>query len=188
QGDPQRRLAIRPYPKELEEIVHLKQGEPCMLRPILPEDEPLHRAFIANVTREDLYRRYFSEVGEFSHEDLAHMTQIDYDREMAFVAVRQRGHQQEIIGVARALADPDFQDAEFAVLVRSDLKGLGIGRLLMEKLIRYARDSGLQRLSGITMPANQGMIRLAQKLGFQTEMLLEDGIVNLQLPLTGSAP
>lgn len=116
------------------------------------------------------------------------MTQIDYDREMAFVAVRQRGHQQEIIGVARALADPDFQDAEFAVLVRSDLKGLGIGRLLMEKLIRYARDSGLQRLSGITMPANQGMIRLAQKLGFQTEMLLEDGIVNLQLPLTGSAP
>lgn len=188
QGDPQRRLAIRPYPKELEEIVHLKQGEPCMLRPILPEDEPLHRAFIANVTREDLYRRYFSEVGEFSHEDLAHMTQIDYDREMAFVAVRQLGHQQEIIGVARALADPDFQDAEFAVLVRSDLKGLGIGRLLMEKLIRYARDSGLQRLSGITMPANQGMIRLAQKLGFQTEMLLEDGIVNLQLPLTGSAP
>ncbi|MGL5763711.1 MAG: acetate--CoA ligase family protein, partial [Plesiomonas shigelloides] len=95
QGDPQRRLAIRPYPKELEEIVHLKQGEPCMLRPILPEDEPLHRAFIANVTREDLYRRYFSEVGEFSHEDLAHMTQIDYDREMAFVAVRQLGHQQE---------------------------------------------------------------------------------------------
>ena len=183
QRDPYTRLAIRPYPKELEEITHLRDGSLCMLRPILPEDEPLHREFINQVTREDLYRRYFSEIGEFSHEDLAHMTQIDYDREMAFVAVRHTGDTAEIIGVARALADPDNLDTEFALLVRSDLKGLGLGRMLLTKLVSYARSTGVKQLSGITMPTNRGMITLAQKLGFSIDMQLEEGIVSLLLPI-----
>ena len=76
------------------------------------------------------------------------MTQIDYDREMAFVAVRRIDQTEEILGVTRAISDPDNIDAEFAVLVRSDLKGLGLGRRLMEKLITYTRDHGLQRLNG----------------------------------------
>ncbi|KHN93207.1 GCN5-related N-acetyltransferase:CoA-binding protein [Pectobacterium actinidiae] len=140
-GDPQSRLAIRPYPHELEETVTLKNGDSCLFRPILPEDEPLLSSFIARVTKEDLYYRYFSEINEFTHEDLANMTQIDYDREMAFVAVRQRGEETEIIGVTRAISDPDNTDAEFAVLVRSDLKGLGLGRRLLEKLIDYAKNA-----------------------------------------------
>lgn len=73
-------LAIRPYPRELEERVILKDGSPALFRPILPEDEPLLKAFILKVTKEDLYYRYFSEINEFTHEDLANMTQIDYDR------------------------------------------------------------------------------------------------------------
>ncbi len=79
------------------------------------------------VTKEDLYYRYFSEINEFTHDDLANMTQIDYDREMAFVAVRTSAEKSEILGVTRAISDPDNIDAEFAVLVRSDLKGLGLG-------------------------------------------------------------
>lgn len=180
-GDPQARLAIRPYPQELEEDITLHNGSHCLFRPILPEDEPALKQFIAKVTKEDLYYRYFSEINEFSHEDLANMTQIDYDREMAFVAIDQ---QQQIIGVTRALSNPDNTDAEFSVLVRSDLKGLGLGRQLLEKMIVYARASGLLTLSGITMPSNQGMIRLAKKLGFRVEVIMEDGIVNLLLPLT----
>ncbi|GAB7261861.1 hypothetical protein DZS_35000 [Dickeya ananatis] len=183
-GDPQSRLSIRPYPQELEETVLLKDGSSCLFRPILPEDEPLLAHFIGKVTREDLYYRYFSEINEFTHEDLANMTQIDYDREMAFIAVRADiTGEPEIIGVTRAIADPDNISAEFAVLVRSDLKGLGLGRKLLEKLIHYASLHGLNRLSGITMPNNQGMVSLAKKLGFNVDVQLEDGIVTLELPL-----
>ncbi|MWT63246.1 GNAT family N-acetyltransferase, partial [Escherichia coli] len=144
------RLAIRPYPLHLEEWVEMKNGERALFRPILPEDEPLLRAFISQVTKEDLYYRYFSEINEFTHDDLANMTQIDYDREMAIVAVRRSAEGEEILGVTRAISDPDNVDAEFAVLVRSDLKGLGLGRRLLEKLIGYTRDHGLSRLNGIT--------------------------------------
>ena len=111
------------------------------------------------------------------------MTQIDYDREMAFVAVRTSAEKSEILGVTRAISDPDNIDAEFAVLVRSDLKGLGLGRRLLEKLIAYTQSHGLQRLNGITMPNNRGMIGLARKLGFTGDIQLEDGIVSLSLPL-----
>jgi acetyltransferase len=184
QGDTDSRLAIRPYPQQLEELVEMKNGERCLFRPILPEDEPLLQRFIALVTKEDLYYRYFSEINEFTHDDLANMTQIDYDREMAFVAVRHQGDSAEILGVTRAISDPDNIDAEFAVLIRSDLKGLGLGRRLLEKLIGYTRDHGLQQLNGITMPGNQGMIALARKLGFKLKTDLEDGIVNLTLSLS----
>ena len=182
-GDSESRLAIRPYPHQQEEWVVMKNGDRCLFRPILPEDEPQLLAFIAQVTKEDLYYRYFSEINEFTHDDLANMTQIDYDREMAFVAVRTTAEKSEILGVTRAISDPDNIDAEFAVLVRSDLKGLGLGRRLLEKLIAYTQSHGLQRLNGITMPNNRGMIGLARKLGFTVDIQLEDGIVSLSLPL-----
>lgn len=182
-GSSESRLAIRPYPQHLEESVTLKNGDTCLFRPILPEDEPALQRFIARVTKEDLYYRYFSEINEFTHEDLANMTQIDYDREMAIVAVRRTEDGEEILGVTRAISDPDNVDAEFAVLVRSDLKGLGLGRRLLEKLIGYTRDHGLMRLNGITMPNNRGMVTLARKLGFTVDIQLEDGIVSLTLPL-----
>lgn len=183
EGDADARLAIRPYPHHLEEVVTLKNGQTCLFRPILPEDEPELQRFISQVTKEDLYYRYFSEINEFTHEDLANMTQIDYDREMAFVAVHQHEGHEQILGVTRAISDPDNVDAEFAVLVRSDLKGLGLGRKLLEKLIGYTRDHGLERLNGITMPNNQGMVALARKLGFVVDIQLEDGIVGLTLAL-----
>ncbi|CDG16931.1 bifunctional acetate--CoA ligase family protein/GNAT family N-acetyltransferase [Xenorhabdus doucetiae] len=182
-GDPRKRLAIRPYPNELEETIHIKDSLECLLRPILPEDEPLLKEFIGQVTKEDLYYRYFSEISEFTHDDLANMTQIDYDREMAFVAIRHPSTTPEIIGVARAMADPDNIEAEFAVLVRSDLKGVTLGYQLMTKLIHYAREHGIQTLTAITMPENRNMIQLAKKLGFNIDIQLEDGIVNLMLTL-----
>ncbi|UTV30025.1 bifunctional acetate--CoA ligase family protein/GNAT family N-acetyltransferase [Photobacterium atrarenae] len=187
-GDKQTRLAIRPYPKEHEQQVTLKDGSEILLRPILPEDEPKHKAFISKVSVDDLYRRFFSDVGEFNHEALANLTQIDYDREMAFVATRQitrlDGQQdEEIIGVTRALSDPENEEAEFAILVRSDLKGVGLGRILMTKIIDYSRQRGLERLTGMTMPSNRGMIMLAQKVGFSIDIQMEDGIVEMMLPL-----
>ncbi|HEK0788101.1 bifunctional acyl-CoA synthetase/GNAT family N-acetyltransferase [Proteus sp. GOKU] len=183
QGDPHQRLSIRPYPNELEETFFLRDNNPCFIRPILPEDEPLLKTFINQVTKEDLYYRYFSEISEFTHDDLANMTQIDYDREMAFVAIRNREERSEIIGVARAMADPDNQHAEFAILVRSDLKGNTLGHQLMTKLINYTREHGIKRLTAITMPENRNMISLAKKLGFSVEVQFDEGIVNLDLQL-----
>ncbi len=181
-GDADARLVIRPYPHQLEEQVVLKNGLTCLFRPILPEDEPLLRQFIRKVTKEDLYYRYFSEINEFTHEDLANMTQIDYDREMAFVAI-PINQKDEIIGVAQAISDADNIDAEFSVLVRSDLKGLGIGQRLLEKMITYTRNHGLKRLNGITMPRNWAMISLARKLGFCVEIPDNDDIIGLSLAL-----
>lgn len=182
-GESEQRLAIRPYPQRFEQYVVLKDGRQCLFRPILPEDEPQLREFISKVTKEDLYYRYFSEINEFTHDDLANMTQIDYDREMAFVAVTSEGEKETIIGVTRAISDSDNTDAEFSILVRSDLKRLGLGRKLLEKMVSYTRDHGLESLNGITMPNNSGMIALATKLGFQTKNQFEDGIVSLRLTL-----
>lgn len=187
-GDKAARLAIRPYPVELEETVTLKDGREILLRPILPEDEPLHADFISHVSVDDLYKRFFSDVGELNHEALANLTQIDYDREMAFVAVEtildDQGHATpSIIGVTRALSDPDNTEAEFAILVRSDLKGIGLGSILMDKIIRYCQSTRLKYMTGMTMPANRGMIMLAQKVGFQIDIQMEDGVVEMLLPL-----
>ncbi|USV57516.1 bifunctional acetate--CoA ligase family protein/GNAT family N-acetyltransferase [Aeromonas encheleia] len=178
-------LAIRPYPTELEEGAWLKDQSHVLLRPIRPEDEPAHKQFVLKVSDEDRYKRFFADVGELGHEELARMTQIDYDREMAFVAVGQDGaFNQQILGVVRAISNPDLSDAEFAILIRSDLKGMGLGKLMMEKIVRYARERGIGQLSGMTMPSNRGMINLAKRLGFQIDIQLEDGVVNMALPCT----
>ncbi|ELB2800369.1 TPA: bifunctional acetate--CoA ligase family protein/GNAT family N-acetyltransferase [Vibrio alginolyticus] len=183
EGDAQKRLAIRPFPAEFVETVTLRDGQPILLRPILPEDEPLHAQFINSVSKEDLYKRFFSEVGEFNHEALANFTQIDYDREMAFVAVAFNTDGPSIIGVARALITPDNSDAEFAILVRSDLKGKGLGKVLMQKIISYCKVKGTKQMSGMTMPTNRGMLMLAQNLGFEIDVQFADGTADMVLPL-----
>jgi acetyltransferase len=160
------RLAIRPYPSELEETVECR-GRGLLLRPIRPEDTPQHGQFLAKITPRDRYTRFFSAVRELPETDLAHLTQIDYDREMAFVAVGgDAAGSEEILGVARACADPANDAAEFAVLVRSDLKDQGLGTLLMRKLIRYCRERGTRELWGSVMSNNAAMLHLCRSLGF----------------------
>ncbi|PMH41428.1 protein acetyltransferase [Vibrio sp. 10N.286.49.B3] len=182
--DPQSRLAIRPYPAELEQVIQLRNDITCLLRPILPEDEPLHADFINNISKDDLYKRFFSDVGEFNHEALANFTQIDYDREMAFVAVEMIASKPRIIGVSRALINHDNSDAEFAILISSDLKGIGLGQILMGKIIDYCKQKGTGKISGMTMPTNRGMLMLAQKMGFELTIDFEDGTADMVLDLS----
>jgi acetyltransferase len=177
------RLAIRPYPIELEEQVE-HGGRQMLIRPIRPEDTPQHRAFLARIAPQDMYTRFFRLVREFPEVDLAHLTQIDYDREMAFIAVgRTESGEEEILGVARACADPDNAAAEFAVLVRSDLKRKGLGRLLMQKLLHYCRTRGTQRLWGLVLSDNAAMLQLAKSLGFRVRTVdqnVEEIVIDLQ--------
>ncbi len=164
------RLAIRPYPQGLDEAVRLRDGRAVVLRPIRPEDEPAHHALIARMSPEDLRLRFFSYVRELRHAQMARLTQVDYDREMAFIAtVAGPGGEPETLGVVRTVTDPDNRSAEFAVLVRSDLKGKGLGRLLMEKIIGYCRRRGTGEIKGLVLSSNDGMIALARRLGFSIE-------------------
>jgi acetyltransferase len=161
-----RNFAIRPYPGQLVETITW-QGRSLTLRPIRPEDEAQHLAFLARLAPEDVRMRVFYSRRTIEHSELARLTQIDYEREMAFVAVTEGPDgAQETLGVARAVADPDNIDAEFGIIVRSDLKGSGLGRLLMEKLIRTQREHGTRRLVATVLAENVGMLALARELGF----------------------
>jgi len=177
-------LAISPYPKQLEENVRLKNGNTVLVRPITAEDEAYHQQFDAALTADDRYKRYFSQRGKISHEEMAMLTQIDYEREMAFIAVRMdENNQQETLAVVRASIDPDNIDAEFAMIVRSDLQGLGLGKILLDKLIRYQKTKGTLYLTGMTMLSNLGMATLAKKLGFDIQRDIEEGVINMSLAL-----
>ncbi|HRO58418.1 MAG TPA: GNAT family N-acetyltransferase, partial [Burkholderiaceae bacterium] len=178
------RLAIRPYPKALEQTAGMRDRRKVLLRPIRPEDEPAHHALIARMTPEDLRMRFFNPVKQLQHAQMARLTQVDYDREMAFIATApDESGQPETLGVVRAAVDPDNQTAEFAILVRSDLKGQGLGRLLMEKIVDYCRSRGTGEIEGTIIESNQAMIALARRLGFRIERGPEAETVVARLPL-----
>src|SRR6185295_6274492 len=176
------RLAIRPYPAELEETVTF-DGRPLLLRPIRPEDFPQQREFLKHVTPEDMHSRFFRSVLTLPDSELAHLTQIDYERAMAFIAeVRTDEGKRATLGVARAHADPDNVTAEFAILVRSDLKGRGLGSVLLDKLIRYCRGRGIQRITGDVLASNHRMLELAAAQGFHSNVVRE-GTVEVVLEI-----
>jgi acetyltransferase len=177
-------LAIRPYPKELEEQCVLRNGQSILLRPIRPEDEFNLQAFDNSQSKEDRYKRYFAELPQFSHEQMARMTQIDYAREMAFIAVANYATaQEEIIGVVRVQIEPDLSSAEFAMAVRSELKGNGLGARLLQKMINYCQTQSIQQIIGCTMLENSGMANLARKLGFTVKFNRDDALIDMSLTL-----
>jgi acetyltransferase len=182
-------FAIRPYPAELAEKISWR-GRELVVRPIRPEDEAQHRAFLERLDPEDVRMRVFYARTELPRSELARLTQIDYEREMAFIATESDadGRQQHTLGVVRAISDPDNIDAEFAIVVRSDLKGQGLGRLLMDKVIGYARKRGTQRLVGDVLSENMAMLKLARLSGFTIDASGSDsGVVHIVLPLQGEA-
>ncbi len=162
-------FAIRPYPEALVRTVDW-EGAPLLVRPIRPDDEPQHRRFLHAVSREDLRLRFFDTRADLPESELARLVQVDYDRETALVAERPSGRDgtlAETLGVARAVCDPDREEAEFAVLVRSDLHGRGLGTLLMHQLMDALRADCVARIVGDVLPQNAGMRRLMAALGFE---------------------
>jgi acetyltransferase len=160
-------FAIQPYPAELIETWNW-QGQPVTLRPIRPEDEAQHRSFLEKLDPEDIRLRVFYSRRSIEHSELARLTQIDYSREMAFIATRHiAGDGEETLGAVRATVDPDNHTAEFGVIVRSDLKGSGLGHRLMHKMMEHLRERGAQRLVGTVLRENAAMLELARALGFQ---------------------
>ncbi|MES2116066.1 MAG: bifunctional acetate--CoA ligase family protein/GNAT family N-acetyltransferase [Pseudomonadota bacterium] len=179
-------MAIRPYPQELEQELAW-QGRTIVLRPIRPEDAPQHLAFFRALAPDDVRLRFFSAMRDLPPAQLARLTQIDYDRAMAFIATAAgTGGQPETLGVVRAVVDADNQSAEFAIIVRSDLKGLGLGRILFQKLVDYFRSRGTAELSGEALSENNGVQNLVRHFGGAVLPHAEAGMVNLRLPLQGA--
>jgi len=179
------RLAIKPYPRELEEDVPLADGRTLWLRPVLPEDEPsLQRAF-SKLTPEEIYLRFFAPLKALSHAMATRFTQIDYDRQMVLILTEHGAPgATEYFGSVNLVCDPDMQRAEYAILVRHDMTGMGLGGLLMRRIIAYARQRGLREIFGEVLSQNHSMLSLCQQLGFALEANPHDqSVVTVRLPL-----
>ena len=180
------RFAIRPYPEELSETMTLLDGSKVFVRPVKPIDAWLYQDFFEHLDPNDIRLRLFSYRKQFTEEFVARLTQVDYARAMAFVAFTP--DEAHILGVSRLILDPDCERAEYAVMVRSDLKGRGLGWLLMKKLIAYARSEGIPELYGHVLKENVSMLQMAGELGFRTEPEPDDiSVVLVRLDLRQAA-
>jgi acetyltransferase len=164
-GNP--RFAIAPYPKAQERRTILKNGTPVQLRPVRPEDEEMYKVFFTHVTPEDIRLRFFAPVKEFSHAFIARLIQIDYARSFVSVAVDEQTGL--MLGVVRLMLDANHEHGEYAVLLRSDLKGQGLGWKLMKYMIEFARTEEIKIVEGQVISDNGPMLSMCQALGFRIE-------------------
>jgi len=175
-------FAVRPYPSQWQRHLELKDGWRVFARPIRPEDEPLIHEMLKHVTKQDLRLRFFAPMKEFSHEFIARLTQLDYSRAMAFVAFDEATN--ELVGVVRIHSDSVYETGEYAILLRSELKGRGLGWALMQLIIEYARSEGLKAISGDVLADNTTMLTMCRSLGFEVKAdPVEHGICNVRLGL-----
>ena len=181
-------MAIHPYPTALTSEWVAKDGTRIDVRAVRPEDAELERDFVASLSEQTRYFRFFYRLHQLTPAMLARFTQVDYDREMALLALTAdpaSPNGEKIVGVSRYIANYDGESAEFAVVVTDTWQGRGIGRMLMERLIACAKRRGLQRLEGVVLRANRGMLRFSEQLGFEVrENAEEPEQVMVVLPLS----
>jgi len=183
---PRTPMAIRPYPSGWEADIEIGRAGDVHIRPIRPEDEVLYGDFFKLVEADDMRLRFFMARPHLSHAFLARLTQIDYAREMAFVALSKSEGEEKLLGVVRLIADADYESAEYAVLVRSDLKGEGLGWELMQHVIGYAASEGLQEVFGTVLAENTTMLKMCRQLGFEVMVDPEDQMLR-RVRLRGEA-
>lgn len=172
-GPAEARLAIRPYPQSLESNIRTPDGATYVVRPIKPEDEPALRRFAEEVDAQDLWHSAFTLLRERSHETAARLSQIDYDREMTMLAWQG----ERIAGLARSTADPDFEAAEAAVIIRADLRDKGLAKQLLQAQLAAIAGQGVHR-AVLVYPVKLARINaIAVELGFDIAPLSEDASV-----------
>jgi acetyltransferase len=184
---PPPRLAIPPYPNQYTAPYRLKDGTEVTVRAIRPEDEPLIIALHAGHSEHTLRMRFFSLVKTLSHDSLIRLCHLDYDREMALVAVSHDGDGPHILGVSRYYLNPEPGAAEFALVVGDAYQRQGLGRHLLTRLIAIARERGVKRLEGQVLAENRPMLDLTASLGFRPEDA-EDGVVTVGFELKREGP
>jgi acetyltransferase len=172
-------MAIHPYPRHFVQQMQLPDGTPMTIRPIRPEDAGIEQSFVRALSRHSKYYRFMYVLDELPPEMLARFTQLDYDREMAFIAVVSKGGEETEVAVARYITNPDGESCEFAVAVADDWQHHGIGHRLMEALMAAARSKGLKQMEGAVLSENREMLQMAESLGFSARADAEDASVTL---------
>lgn len=167
-------MAIHPYPVHRRDHFRAPDGSGITIRAIRPEDAEMEQAFVRGLSERARYLRFMASMRELTREMLVRFTQIDYDREMALVAVTGDDAREVQVGVARYTVAPDGESCEFAIVVGDAHRGIGLGRRLMEDLIAAARDRGLKVMEGETLANNDGMLGLAERLGFTIRTSADD--------------
>ena len=185
-----RHMAVMPFPSDLEHEVALRDGSHVLLRPIRPEDADMEAAFIRALSPQSRYLRFMEHMTELSTSMLIRFTQIDYDREMALVALVPGPDGEPLqVGVARYITNPDGESCDFGLVVSDDWQGRGLGRILMQALMDCAAARGLRRIEGQVMAANRGMLQLMERLGFSRRVDPDDSalvLVERELTAPGS--
>ena len=177
------RFSIRPYPSDWERHIAIDGIGNILIRPVRPEDEALYPEFFSQVSPDDMRLRFFAAVKDVGHAFIARLTQIDYARAMAFAAISQSTGQ--LLGVVRLHSDANYERGEYAILLRSDLKGHGLGWKLMELMIQYARAEGLQQIDGEVLSGNVAMLKMCRELGFSVSANKdEQGVARVSLSLS----
>ena len=174
-------LVIMPYPSKYVTPWRLNDGTEVTLRPIRPEDEPIEHEFVRGLSSETSRFRFFQIIKDLSHEDLVRFCNIDYDREMAFIAEIREGDRKIEIGVSRLILESNKKRGEFAVVIADKYQGKGLGIKLVDMLIEVAREKGVEVIYGVVMSENLKMINLCESLGFTTHRKQDDVIVELNL-------
>ncbi|MGB5983877.1 MAG: GNAT family N-acetyltransferase, partial [Desulfobacterales bacterium] len=176
-------LSISPYPQQYEQREIDTGGLRLFIRPIKPEDAPLFEDFFNSLSKTTIYHRFFSPLKSLSREMLVRFTQIDYDREMALVALEEHSDEAQIVGAARVMAGPGGREGEFAVLVGDAWQSRGVGAELLARTVDIVKARGMERVWGTALPENRRMAKLAQKLGF-TVSRNSSGEYEMQIDLT----
>ncbi|MGB6383161.1 MAG: bifunctional acetate--CoA ligase family protein/GNAT family N-acetyltransferase [Syntrophobacteria bacterium] len=176
-------LVISPYPAQYESQTVVKDGLAVFIRPIKPEDAPALLDLFHTLSPTSVYYRFFSPMKSLSASMLARFTQIDYDREIALVALQEERPEGKMLGVARVIGDPDGKKAEFAVMVGDPWQGKGVGAKLLEKCLQIAKRRGIETVWGIVLRENTQMLALGRKLGFEASRTEEPGELELTIDL-----
>lgn len=175
---PYQHMAIHPYPSELEQHLETHTGLAVYLRPIRPEDAGLEIDFVKHLSQRSRYLRFMNAIEELSPQMLSRFTQIDYDREMAFIALAQNTAKQMVeVGIARYTMNPDGQSCEMAMVVRDDYQHEGIGKLLLHALIEQAKRKGLRTMQGEVLSENQSMLKMVRHFGFSVTAIADEPAV-----------
>jgi acetyltransferase len=172
--DPYHHMAIHPYPAHLVVRYQLPNGTDITIRPIRPEDAEIEQDFIRNLSEQSRYFRFMQNIHELTPKMLTRFTQIDYDQEMALIAVTEQEGQEEELAVGRYVANSDGVSCEFALVVSDKWQRLGIGHRLMNLLIKIARDRGLETMEGEVLSGNTKMLGLLKSLDFRVANHPED--------------
>ena len=175
-------LVICPYPTQYRKEIELKDGQKAILRPIRPEDEPMERAMFDHVSKQSIYFRFFSQSFDVSHQSLSRYTQIDYDREMALIALVEEGGEQKMAGVVRAVHDAWNETAEYAILVADPWQDKGLGTALTDFILEITRERGIQKIYAEVLHLNEVMSHVLKKRGFKVVERSPEG-VRLELVL-----